>query len=136
MTLYGGQFGYLYQRGLAVGRGGRLRGRQHAGQGIGQIETYLTFAVGPTDEIHHRLGEGGVTQNNGLLPPALAKLGDKLQLLECNDGLLFFIEQRRGTDSKGGMAQADMDLPQRQVQTIVFGQPGGQVALGESRRLP
>ena len=34
------------------------------------------------------------------------------------------------------MAQADMDLPQRQVQSIVFGQPGGQVALGEGRRLP
>ena len=136
MTLLGRQPVDLHQQGgAAVGGRGVTRCEQ-AGQRLGQVEASVLAVIRQSHQIDRRLDQQCLIEDQGALAPAFPYQGGELQAIEGDEGLLLVIKQGGGADGEGGVAQADVNLPQGQVQTVVFGQPGRQVALGEGGGLP
>ena len=85
---------------------------------------------------HHGFGQGdGGKHDPFLLPAGLQVWGDK-ELLKTDDRLLFGIEQGSRAEGERRVAQPYVNLPQRQLQAIVLGQPAGQIALDQTGGLP
>ena len=124
-----------HQGGTAVGGRG-VTWREQAGQRFGQVETDGFALIRQPHQIDGWLDEARLVEDQGALAPAFPNQGGELQALEGDEGLLLVIEQSGGADGEGGVAQADVDLPQVQVQAVVFGQPARQVALGQRGGLP